>query len=47
MRNNVKAASQAVAAEQAAASHDNAARWVAASLFALWAAISVVSAMAE
>jgi hypothetical protein len=46
MKNNVEATSQAAAADPAA-SHDHAARWVAASLFALWAAISVVSAMAE
>ena len=46
MKNNVKATSQAAAAMQRRATTD-AARSVAASLFALWAAISVVSAIAD
>jgi hypothetical protein len=46
MKNKANKAVQSAAADQAA-SHDNAARWVAASLFILWSAISVGVAMAE
>jgi hypothetical protein len=46
MKSKAGTARQVAAADQAA-SHDNAARWVAASLFILWSAISVGAALAE